>query len=139
MLIILFHIHSFFFKKAKKFKCLYQNRSADLADGLFLELCFHVGGDTNFFDYAKLRVNQSNVNCKTHCSIATYAALCLLVITCSSKIYILNCLTSMKFLNHTQKKKIDNMAAVAQCILGAECVSSALYFLEQIRSTKTHF
>ena len=42
----------FFFKKAKKFKCLYQNRSADLADGLFLELCFHVGGDTNFFDYA---------------------------------------------------------------------------------------
>ena len=51
MLIILFHIHSFFFKKAKKFKCLYQNRSADLADGLFLELCFHVGGDTNFFDY----------------------------------------------------------------------------------------
>ena len=87
----------------------------------------------------KLRVNQSNVNCKTHCSIATYAALCLLVITCSSKIYILNCLTSMKFLNHTQKKKIDNMAAVAQCILGAECVSSALYFLVQIRSTKTHF
>ena len=38
----MFHIHSFFFKKAKKFKCLYQNRSADLADGLFLESCFHV-------------------------------------------------------------------------------------------------
>ena len=40
-----------FFKKAKKFKCLYQNRSADLADGLFLKSCFHVDGDTNFFAY----------------------------------------------------------------------------------------
>ena len=51
LLIILFHIHSILFQKNKKFKCLYQNRSADLADGLFLELCFHVRGDSKFFDY----------------------------------------------------------------------------------------
>ena len=37
---------------------MYQNRSADLADGLFLELCFHVGGDTNFFDYAKDEIGK---------------------------------------------------------------------------------
>ena len=41
----------FFSKKPKKFKCLYQNRSADLADVLFLECCFHVHGDTKFFEY----------------------------------------------------------------------------------------
>ena len=53
LLIILFHIHSIFFQKNKKFKCLYQNRSADLADGLFLEFCFHVRGNGKFFDYVK--------------------------------------------------------------------------------------
>ncbi len=47
---------NFFFKAAKKFKCLYQNRSADLADGLFLELCFCVCGDSKFFDYGYLSV-----------------------------------------------------------------------------------
>ena len=41
----------FFFKKAKNFKFLYQNRLADLADVLFLECCFHVRCDTKFFEY----------------------------------------------------------------------------------------
>ena len=40
-----------FSKKAKNFKFLYQNRSADLADGLFLEFCFHVRSDSKFFHF----------------------------------------------------------------------------------------
>ena len=66
---------------------MYQNRSADLADGLFLELCFHVGGDTNFFDYANNFVILLGIF-HVSCGVSSFDSLWFLrVVNCINPIW----------------------------------------------------